>query len=137
MNNGCQTVYEPFKMMCGPDGQIRGIGKAIMNGKPTSGALMVKLRRSKRKRNEGSVSSVETKSGSSGSIAIATLTAGTHILVSGEVAIGPFTNLAKEAGRVMSGKKRVSITALRASTEEAAKAAKKGGKGGGEEGRGK
>ena len=77
LNNACQTVCEPPKKKYNLGGRIRGIGKAIRSGKLTNGALMVKLRGSKKKKNEGSASSVETKSGSNGSTAIATLIAGT------------------------------------------------------------
>ena len=97
----------------------------MRSGEPTNGVLIAKLRLYKKLMSLTSVSSAGYKSGKSGSIVIATLTAGTHIPVNGEVATGPFTNLAKEAGRVMSGKKRVNITALRASIEEAAKAARR------------
>ena len=97
----------------------------MRSGEPTNGALIAKLRLYKKLMSLTSASGAGHKSGKSGSIVIATLTAGTRILVSGEVATGPFTSLAKGAGRVMSGKKRVSITALRASIEEAAKAARR------------
>ena len=92
---------------------------------PTNGVIAPELKFHKKLMSLTSASGTGRKSGKNGSIVIATLTAGTHILVNGEVATGPFTNLAKGAGRVMSVKKRVSITALRASIEEAAKAARR------------
>ena len=97
----------------------------MRSGEPTNGALIAKLRLCKKLMILTSANGAGHKNGKSGSIAIATLIAGTRIPVNGEVATGPFMNLEKEAGRVMSGKKRVSITALRASTEEAAKAARR------------
>ena len=109
----------------------------MRSGEPTNGALVAKLKLCKRLVILTSANGAEHNNGKSGSIATATLIVGTRIPVTGEVATGPFMNLEKEAGRVMSGKKRVNITALRASTEEAAKGGKKGGKGGGQEGRGK
>ena len=125
LNNGGQTAYEALKMKCGPDGLIQGIGKAIKNGKPTSGALMVKLRRSKKLKNNGSVISVETKSGSSGPIVAATLIVGIHTPASGDVAIGPFMNMEREAAQAVSGKRKVGTSTLRASIEEAGEAARK------------
>ena len=100
----------------------------MRSGEPTNGALVAKLKLCEKLMILTSANGAVRNRGKSGSIATATLIAGTHIPVNGEVAIGPFTNLAKEAGRVMSGKKRVSITALRASIEEAAEAARKEGK---------
>ena len=100
----------------------------MRSGVPTNGVLAPKLKLCKKLMNSISARGAVRNLGKSGSIVIATLTAGTRVPANGEVAIGRFVNLAKEAGRVMSGKKRVSITALRASIEEAAKAARRAAK---------
>ena len=97
----------------------------MRSGVPTNGVLTPKLKLCKKLMSLTSAKGAVRNHGKSGSIATATLIVGTHIPVNGEVATGPFMNLENEAGRVMSGKKRVSITALRASIEEAAKAARR------------
>ena len=62
---------------------------------PTNGVLAPKLKLCEKLMNSISARGAVRKLGKSGSIVTATLTAGTHMLVSGEVATGPFTNLAK------------------------------------------
>ena len=88
-------------------------------------------------KNEGGVSSVETKRGSNGSATIATLIAGAPIPVSGEEILGPTTSIVKGAGRETRGKKKVSITVGKASTEEVHEVERKAVNGAGKGGRGK
>ena len=108
-----------------PAGQALSTGKDGRNGKLTKCALVPKLRLSKKLKSNSSAKSAGIGNGKSGLTVIATSIVGIHTLLYGAAKLGPSTKMAKEAGQAMRGKRRVSITALRASMEEAAKAARR------------
>ena len=136
LNNACQTVCEPPEKKFNLGGRIRGIGEAMRSGELTNGALMVRLRRSKKK-NKGSVSSVETKSGGNGSAVIATSIAGTLIPVSGEENFGPTTSMVKGGRSGNERQEEGQYYRQQSFYRGGPRGGKKGGKGAGEGGRGK
>ena len=128
---GCQNslvllpATELLSMRSCPAGQALSTGKDGRNGKLTKCALVPKLRLSKKLKSNSSAKSAGIGHGKSGLTVIATSIVGTHTLLHGAAKLGPSTNMAKEAGQAMRGKRRVSTTALKASIEVAAEAARK------------
>ena len=92
---------------------------------PTNGVLSLKLKLCKKLMNSISARGAVRRHGKSGSTEIATSIAGTHTPAHGEVANGLFMNMEREVVQEMNGKKKVGTLTLRASTEEAAEAARK------------
>ena len=130
-NIGCHyslvplPVTKPLSMKSCPAGQALNTGKDGKNGKLTKCALVPKLRLSKKLKSNSSAKSAGIENGKSGLTVIATSIVGTHTLPYGAAKLGPSTNVAKEAGQARRGKRRVSTTALKASIEVAAEAARK------------
>ena len=104
---------------------------------PTNGVLAPKLKLREKLMSLTSANGAVRNRGKSGSIATATLIAGTHIPVNGEVAIGPFANLAKGGRSGDEWQEEGQYYRTQSFYRGGRKGGKKGGKGGGKEGRGK
>ena len=116
---------ELLSMWSCPAGQALSTGKDGRNGELTKGALVPEPKRNRKLMSNNSAKSAGQGNGKSGLTVIATSIVGTHTILHGAVKLGPSTNMAKEAGQATRGKKKVSTTALKASIEVAARAARK------------